>query len=105
GMGYYALGAGQYNLDTAEAASINTDTVMRWNEFMFLSQMEANKREYQRMAHRQRRDSATGEAIYQRLRDNPNEGDIRSGNALNVILDQVTDPRISNSALRIASDA
>ncbi|MDR3637695.1 MAG: hypothetical protein P4L84_28065 [Isosphaeraceae bacterium] len=104
GMGYYAAGAGQYNLQSAQAASINTDTVMRWNQFMFQSQMEANQREYARLARFQKRDSMTGELIYQRLRDNPNAGDIKSGNALNVILDQVTDPRIHSSALRLATD-
>lgn len=104
GMGYYAAGAGQYNLDTAQAASINTDTVMRWNQFMFQSQMEANQREYRRKARLEKRDVMTGELIYKRLRDNPNAGDIKSGDALNVILDQVTNPSIHSSALRMATD-
>lgn len=104
GMGYYAAGEGVYNLRTAQAASINTDTWMRWNQYMFQSQMEANRREYAHLARLQKRDSMTGEQIYQRLRDNPNAGDIKSGNALNVILDQVTDPRIPSSALRMAKD-
>jgi len=102
GLGYYAQGAGVYNLDTAQAASIDTDTVMRWNQFMFTSQLEANQREYARLAAVQKRDSASGTALYQRFRDNPTTGDIEHGDALNVILDQLTDPRIHSSALRLA---
>ena len=30
GAGYYAIGAGVYNLDSAQAASINADTIMRF---------------------------------------------------------------------------
>lgn len=102
GLGYYAMGAGQYNLDTAQATSINADTVMRWNNWMYQSQMEANRLEYARLAALQKRDSSTGEALYQRFRDNPTTADIEHGDALNVILDQLTDPRIHSSALRLA---
>lgn len=102
GLGYYAMGAGVYNLDTAQAMSINTDTVMRWNNWMYQSQLEANRNEYARLAARQQRDSMTGEALYQRFRDNPTTGDIEHGDALNVILDQMTDPKIHGSSLRLA---
>ena len=33
GAGSYAMGAGMYNLDTAQARSINADTAMRFNEY------------------------------------------------------------------------
>jgi len=104
GLGFYNIGAGVYNLDTAQAASINTDTVIRWNQYLWLSQQEANRREYLRMAQRQRLNNATGDAIYKRLRDNPTPSDVHSGNALNLVLDQLTDPRIHTSALRTANE-
>lgn len=105
GLGYYATGAGIYNRQTAIAHAIDADTIMRWNQYLYLSQMEANRREYERMARRQKRDSQTGEIIYQRLRDNPTPADITSGDALNVILDQITNPRLlHNSALRLVND-
>src|SRR5215467_12450720 len=69
GAGYYAMGAGMYNLSTAQAASINADTIMRWNEYMFLSQQEANKREYLRRARIMKRDAKSGDDIYTRIRD------------------------------------
>jgi hypothetical protein len=101
GAGFYALGAGQYNLSTAEAASINADTIMRWNQFMFLGQQEANRREYLRRARMLKRDAKTGDALYNRIRDTPDEHDIRNGDALNAILDQLTNPKVHSTALRL----
>ena len=37
------MGAGYYNQQTAVANSINTDTVMRWNKYVYESQMNANR--------------------------------------------------------------
>jgi hypothetical protein len=101
GAGYYALGAGQYNLATSQAASINADTIMRWNQFMFLGQQEANQREYMRRARILQRDVKAGQAIYTRIRDNPEDHDIKNGDALNAILDQLTNPKVHSTALRL----
>jgi len=101
GAGYYAMGAGTYNLDTAQANSINADTLMRWNEYMFQSQQLANKREYMRRARLMQRDAKAGEALYSRVRDNPTAADITNGDALNAILDQLTDPKVHSTALRL----
>ena len=35
GLGYFNMGRGAYNEDTAVARSINTDTVMRWNQYAY----------------------------------------------------------------------
>lgn len=104
GLGYFSIGAGVYNQLTAEANAINADTLARWNQYMYLSQQEANRREYLRMARRERRNATSGDLIYRRLRDNPNDRDIRDGDVLNVILDQLTDPRVHGSVLRLATD-
>jgi hypothetical protein len=103
GLGYYNIGAGIYNQDTAVANSINADTIMRWNQYLWESQQEANRREYLRRARREQRDSRAGDVVYQRLRDNPTDADVSNGDALNVILNQITDPRIHSSALRLAT--
>ena len=63
-------------------------------------EQEANRREYLRPA-AVKRDAAAGEAMYRRARDNPDDNEITSGDALNAILDQLTNPKISNSALRL----
>jgi hypothetical protein len=104
GLGYYNMGAGVYNEKTAIANSINADTVMRFNNYLFQSQREASRREYQRMAQRQNTINATADSIHQRLRDNPTASDVHSGDALNVVLDEITDPRIHSSALRMATE-
>src|SRR5271155_2653320 len=44
GMGYYAQGLGVYNLDTAQARSINADTYMRWNQYWYEAHLEATRR-------------------------------------------------------------
>jgi len=103
GLGYYDIGAGIYNEDTAIANSVNEDTVARWNQYVWQSQQAANRREYLRSARRMQRDAQSGDAIYRRLRDHPTPDDIEGGAALNVVLDQLGDPRIQSSALRLAT--
>jgi hypothetical protein len=104
GLGFFNMGAGIYNKETAEANSINADTIMRWNEFMFLSQQEANRREYLRRERLVHRDAKSGDAVYQRILNKPDDRDIQNGDALNAILTQLTDPRIHSTALRLIRD-
>ena len=52
GEGVAAMGFGQYNLATAMAASINTDTSIRWNQYVYLSiQEDLHNKFLHRMAH------------------------------------------------------
>ena len=44
GMGHYYGGAGIFNERTAIADSINADTLMRWNDYMFQANTEAGRR-------------------------------------------------------------
>jgi hypothetical protein len=107
GMGAFAAGAGVYNYDTSVAASIDANTIMGINQYLYLSQEESNRREYELMARRQARVNAAGataQAIAARIRDNPTESDIDNGSASNAILDQLSEPRILNgSNLRMAN--
>ena len=41
GLGYFNMGRGAYNEQTAMARSINTDTVMRWNQYAYQSHLTA----------------------------------------------------------------
>jgi hypothetical protein len=103
GMGALAEGAGQYNVQTAAAASVNADTVMRVNQYMFSAQQEANQREFVR---RNRRIDKTNTTLAQnadRLRNRPEPNDIDRGDALNVLLDDLTAPAVLHgSGLRLA---
>ena len=46
---------------------------------------------------------AQNEAINTRIRDNPTVRDIEMGDALNAAVNQLTDPRVSSAALRLAT--
>ena len=94
---------GVYNRQTAIARAINTDTAIRWNQYVYLSQKQAT-REYlarrdaiPRQGHEiLRRDPHSG------FRTVPQSADVDNGDALNAALDQLSDPRLHSSALRMA---
>jgi hypothetical protein len=102
GAGYYAMGAGMYNLDTAKAQSINADTAMRYNDYVAQVTHESARLH----AARVNQDFAKNQALYdahqQRLRDNPGRVEIENGDALNVAVQDLSDPRLGPSALRAA---
>jgi hypothetical protein len=105
-MGSLAAGAGQYNQQTAVANSINADTVMRVNQYMYLAQQEANRREYVRNERRIGRTNASAAETADRLRNKPGSGDIERGDALNVLLDDLSAPGVmQGSTLRLAGSA
>jgi hypothetical protein len=102
GLGAYAQGVGVYNLNTAQARSINADTMMRWNSYIWASQNSLNREHYARMVAKREQNKALTDQIATRIRDNPNQVDIEKGDALNAILEQLSDPRIHSSALRMS---
>jgi hypothetical protein len=102
-MGNLAAGAGQYNAQTAVANSINADTVMRFNQYVYMAQQESNRKQYERQARRQGKVNTTAAETADRLRNRPEPGDIDRGDALNILLDDLTAPAVlSTSALRLA---
>jgi hypothetical protein len=106
GMGNLAAGAGRYNAQTAVANSINADTIMRYNQYMYTAQQEQNRKYYERQARKLGKVNATAAETADRLRNRPEPGDIDRGDALNVLLDDLTAPALLNtSALRLAGGA
>jgi hypothetical protein len=103
GMGHYYTGAGIFNEKTAIADSINLDTLIRWNDYMHQASLEAARRTVERRRENSANNKAQNNAIIKRIRDNPTARDVEMGDAINAAVDQLTDPRISSSALRIAS--
>jgi hypothetical protein len=103
GLGAFAAGAGVYNEQTAVANSINADTAMRWNQYMWLSQQEANRRYHEKLAREQAGNTKGREEVYNRLKDNPTSRDIARGDALNVALDEVSNPRVYYRGLKSAA--
>ena len=102
GLGYFNMGAGVYNVDTAIARSINLDTVIRWNQYVYLSQQEATREYFARRNAALAKDRNAYDALSKRIQENPTAHDIENGDALNAALDQLSDPRIHSSALRTA---
>jgi len=100
GMGMFAMGLGQYEKMSAIGRSIDTDTIMRWNEYMHETQETANRARLARRARQSERNRELTDAIQKRLRDNPESRDIQSGAALNVALEEIDDPRVYTKALR-----
>ncbi len=103
GLGYYATGVGNLEVSNAEAGSVNTNTLMRYENFMYNSQLQANHNERLRTRERMKRDARAGDALNKRALNQPSDEDITDGNALNGALDQITDPRVHSSALRLAT--
>ena len=66
-----------------QARSINADTAMRWNQYAYLSHLEAS----QRYAARKNAEIATNKAHYnehqRRLREKPENREVENGDALN----------------------
>jgi hypothetical protein len=104
GMGAFAEGAGVYNYDTATATSINVDTAIRLNQYIWNSELEARQRWNALHARRLNLSRDEYKARLKRIRTNPDQADIDSGEALNAILQDLSDPQFMNgSALRMAN--
>lgn len=84
GMGAYLTGKGEYNLMTAEAAAINTQTWIQWNEYV--NAVTANMAKH--YAERQRNEKLHHLKLrriqYLNLRDFPTQRDIQNGDAINL---------------------
>ncbi len=99
GMGVYAAGAGYYNKETAIAKSINTDTVMRWNQYVYEAQENANRMHHAKLAQERFNTNKAADQIRDRLRNNPERADIYRGDAMNVAFDEINNPRVYAKAL------
>ena len=102
GAGYYAMGAGVYNLDTAQARSINANTAMKYNDYVAQVTHESARLHAARVNQQFAKNRALYDARQKQLRDNPSNRDIEIGDALNVAVADLSDPRLGSSALRAA---
>ncbi len=103
GAAQYAMGAGMYNLDTAQARSINADTAMRYNDYMARVAAESAKDHAARVNQQFARNQSLYDARQRQLRDNPSQRDVEQGDALNLAVQDLSNPRLGSSALRAAN--
>ena len=71
GMGQYYTGAGIYNKMTAIGDSINADTMMRWNEYMYEAHLEATRRMVAKRRGESARINTARHEILKTLQENP----------------------------------
>ena len=103
GYGILYDGLGNYNLRTARAASINTDTQIKWNEYVFQSIQADNQRSLERRRAGYTNDRRASNEIHRKLREEPTASDLNSGDALNVVLEDLCNPKYSSSILRLTA--
>jgi hypothetical protein len=103
GMGNFAAGAGSYNVQTAQARSMNAQTAMQWNDYMYQINQRNSANEMARLNRRQQATIDTMNATYTRLHDNPNAHDIHVGDALNVVLDELVNPKVYTQVVEKAT--
>ncbi len=103
GMGVLAAGAGSFNEQTAEARSMNVNTAMQANEYMYQSQQRRNQTYYANQAAKRERTIESADTIQDRLRNHPEPRDVHTGDALNIVLDDLNDPQIYMQSLQAAS--
>jgi hypothetical protein len=93
GMGNWAAGRGQRNLMNSEARATNVNTNMQLNEYMYESLQQMNKAQ---MAAQKQENQDYTDALNQtqdRLRNHPTPEDVYKGDALNIALGELSDPR------------
>jgi len=98
-----AMGAGRYNVDTAQARAINAETALQWNQYMYQAKVEGERIYNERMARDQKRSQENIKAHEARLRTAPNEYDITTGNALNAAVLDLSDPKVYPKAVYYAN--
>src|SRR5262245_29565633 len=100
--GQFAMGAGVFNLKTAQAMSIDADTAMKFNDYVAQVTRESARLHAARIDQRVARNRSLYDARQKQLRDNPTRRDIDTGDALNAAVADLSDPRLGRSALRAA---
>jgi hypothetical protein len=102
-MGNFAAGAGQYNVETAQARALNANTAMQWNNYMYMCNQQNARNEAIRLNKRQGKVNETADATYKRLHDNPDPHDVHTGDALNVVLTELTNPAVYTQVIQKAT--
>jgi hypothetical protein len=99
GAAMLAAGAGRYNVDTAQARSINANTWMQLNQYMYESSVEASRVYLANKAKREAQEKGDIKAIKDRIRNNPTSVDIADGSALNSAMLDLSDPKVFQKAV------
>jgi hypothetical protein len=102
GEGVFLQGAGLYDYYNAAGNSINADTWMRLNEYVFQSVRAGSLREAQKLAAAIAKNKKNYNEMLDRILNNPEHSDVKRGDALNLIFKELTNPQISESSFRLS---
>ncbi len=100
GVGIAAWGMGTYNLNTAQANSINVDTGIRLNEYLAAVAQHSLENYVARRDALAAHNKEMYKADQQRIRESPDEHDLMTGNALDVILQDLLNSNVGESTFR-----
>jgi hypothetical protein len=103
GASQFAMGAGVYNLKTAQANSINAQTAMMYNNYVASVTQESARMHAAKVNYDFAKNQSLYDAHQKQLRDNPGRREIENGDALNLAVSDLSDPRLGSSALRAAN--
>ncbi len=105
GQGSYLNGLGWYNLNTAKANSINVDATIRWKQDLRQIQLDrwdlvANQNAKKAAGKKLKIEEVKHQQLVRlrQLRIEPTAADVETGDALNVLLYDLTDPDISQES-------
>jgi hypothetical protein len=104
GAGVMAAGAGAYNQQTAVARSINANTYMQMNDYLGACNQNCVVSHCALLAKNDALQKETAASTYDRLHNNPTPHDVHTGDALNIVLDELTNPKVYTSAVQRATD-
>ena len=112
GQGSYLNGLGWYNLNTAKANSINVDATIRWKRDLRQIQLDrwdlvANQNARKAAGKKLKIEEVRHQQLVRlrQLRIEPTAADVETGDALNVLLYDLTDPDISQESWSNTSQA
>lgn len=103
GMGVLASGAGQYNVNTAQARSLNVQTAEQYNDYMWERSHQSAEYYYKKLAAKAEQGKQDYNQIHDRILNNPEDRDLQNGDTLNAILIEITAPKVYARTLQAAS--
>jgi hypothetical protein len=103
GMGNFAAGAGSYNVQTAQARSINTQTAMQLDNYMYAVNKQNAATNLARRQQQKKNVNQSADATFKRLHDNPDPHDVHTGDALNIVLTELVNPKVYTQVVQKAT--
>jgi hypothetical protein len=96
---------GAYNLLRSHADSVDMSNMIRWNEYLAATMEVENNQSLVRRGERRKHLIAMYNLRKQRIANDPTELDLFNGDALNALLEQLSNPKISPSLLRKSGES